>query len=46
MRENLPRVVVGDILIFQFPGVVGERNAVAVQGLGQLRIRGDVLALP
>ena len=46
MLENLPRVVVGDILIFQFPGVVGERNAVAVQGLGQLRIRGDVLALP
>lgn len=44
--ENLLGIVIGDVIILNFPGVIRKGNAKGVQCLGQLGVRGNVFAPP
>ena len=46
MLKDLSGVMIGDLLIFDFPGVIGKGNTMTVQDLSQLRIRLWVLVPP
>ena len=44
--EDLPGIVIGDIFVLNFPGVVRKGNAKGVQRFRQFSIRGNILTLP
>ena len=44
MIEYLPRIVIGNILIFNFAGMVGKCNTAAVQSLGRPDICPDIFS--
>ena len=46
MLEDLTGVVIGDQLVFDFAGMIGERDAVTVQGFGEKSIVRNLFSLP
>ncbi len=46
MLEDFPGIVIGDAVVFDFPGMEGESYAVAVQGFGQSGVRGYAFLMP